>query len=43
MHRMTSPASTGGSGALFEAQVSAAYLLSMLLESGRSGLAELSD
>jgi hypothetical protein len=38
MHRMTSPASTGGSGALFEAQVGAAYLLSMLLEVDARGL-----
>ncbi len=35
---MTSPASTGGSGALFEAQVGAAYLLSMLLEVDARGL-----
>jgi len=35
---MTSPASTGGSGALFEAQVGAAYLLSMLLEVYARGL-----
>lgn len=35
---MTSPASTGGSGALFEAQVGAAYLLSMLLELDARGL-----
>ena len=35
---MTSPASTGGSGALFEAQVGAAYLLSMLLEVDPRGL-----
>ncbi len=35
---MPSPASTGGSGALFEAQVGAAYLLSMLLEVDARGL-----
>ena len=35
---MTSPASTGGSGPLFEAQVGAAYLLSMLLEVDARGL-----
>src|SRR6266702_2660388 len=35
---MTNPASTGGSGALFEAQVGAAYLLSMLLEVDARGL-----
>jgi hypothetical protein len=35
---MTSPASTGGSGPLFEAQVAAAYLLSMLLEVDARGL-----
>jgi hypothetical protein len=35
---MTSPASTGGSGALFEAQVGAYYLLSMLLELDAWGL-----
>jgi hypothetical protein len=35
---MTNPASTGGSGPLFEAQVSAAYLLSMLLEVDARGL-----
>jgi hypothetical protein len=35
---VTSPASTGGSGALFEAQVAAAYLLSMLLEVDARGL-----
>jgi hypothetical protein len=35
---MTSSASTGGSGALFEAQVGAAYLLSMLLEVDARGL-----
>ena len=35
---MTSPASTGGSGALFEAQVGAAYLLSMLLGVDARGL-----
>lgn len=35
---MTSPASTGGSGALFEGQVGAAYLLSMLLEVDAWGL-----
>ncbi len=35
---MTSPASTGGSGALFEAQVGAAYLLSMLLDVDARGL-----
>jgi hypothetical protein len=34
---MTSPASTGGSGPLFEAQVAAAYLLSMLLEVDADG------
>ena len=38
MQRMTNPASTGGSGALFEAQVGAAYLLSMLLEVDARGL-----
>ena len=35
---MTSPASTGGSGALFEAQVGAAYLLSILREVDARGL-----
>lgn len=35
---MTSPASTGGSGALFEAQVGAAYLSSMLLGVDARGL-----
>ncbi len=35
---MTSPASTGGSGVLFEAQVGAAYLLSMLLDVDARGL-----
>src|SRR6266851_898325 len=36
--RMTSPASSGGSGTLFEAQVGASYLLSMLLEVDARGL-----
>jgi hypothetical protein len=38
VQRMTNPASTGGSGPLFEAQVGAAYLLSMLLEVDARGL-----